>query len=415
MTFEYKGENLYFDSFNLSKIADDFGTPCYVYSRNLIESNFKEYQAAFGEREHLICYAVKANSNIAVLNVLAMLGAGFDIVSGGELARVIAAGGDPKKVTFSGLGKTTDEIRMGLDADIHCFNVESEAELQRISDIAVSESKIAPVSIRVNPDVNAETHPYISTGLKENKFGISMEPAMQLYVKASKMKGIRIAGIDFHIGSQLTNIKPILHALDRILTMNDQLVAKGITVDHVNIGGGLGVTYGDEKPPTPGELVSTIKRKFSGTDLKIVIEPGRSIAANAGVLVTRVEYLKGHEGKNFAIVDGAMNDLIRPALYDAWQNIVPVKKTEGSENLNYDVVGPICESADFLGKNRSLNIKPGDLLAVKSAGAYGFVMSSNYNSRLRAPELMISKSNIHLIREREVVPDLFRNEYLLPA
>ncbi len=413
--FFYKENNLVAEGVPIATVAEQYGTPCFIYSRAALEEGYGAYREAFDDHSHLICYAVKANSNIAVLNVLAKLGAGFDIVSGGELARVVAAGGDPKKVTFSGLGKTTDEICMGLDADIHCFNVESEAELQRISDIAVGESKIAPVSIRVNPDVNAETHPYISTGLKENKFGISMEPAMQLYVKASKMRGIRITGIDFHIGSQLTNIKPILNALDRILTMNDQLVSKGITVDHVNIGGGLGVTYGDEKPPTPGELISTIKRKFSGIDLKIVIEPGRSIAANAGVLVTRVEYLKGHEGKNFAIVDGAMNDLIRPALYGAWQNIVPVKKTASIENLNYDVVGPICESADFLGKNRSLNIKPGDLLAVKSAGAYGFVMSSNYNSRLRAPELMISKSNIHLIREREVVPDLFRNEHLLPA
>ena len=413
--FFYKEHNLIAEDVPIAAVADQFGTPCFIYSRAALEENYGAYRDAFDDHSHLICFAVKANSNIAVLNVLAKLGAGFDIVSGGELARVIAAGGDPKKVTFSGLGKTVDEIYRGISADIHCFNVESEAELQIINDIAVSESKIAPISIRVNPDVNAETHPYISTGLKENKFGISMEPAKQLYVKASKMRGVKITGIDFHIGSQLTNITPILHALDRILDMNDQLEAKGIAIDHVNIGGGLGVVYGDEKPPTPGELISAIKQKFSGIDLKIVIEPGRSIAANAGILVTRVEYLKKHEGKNFAIVDGAMNDLIRPALYSAWQNIVPVTRATSDETLIYDVVGPICESADFLGKNRSLGIKSGDLLAVKSAGAYGFVMSSNYNSRLRAPEIMISNSNVHLIRERELVSDLFRNEHLLPT
>ena len=412
--FFYIGNNLIAEGVSITSVAEKFGTPCFVYSKAALEDNFGAYKKAFGDHPHLICFAVKANSNLAVLNVLAKLGSGFDIVSGGELDRVLAAGGDPRKVTFSGLGKTANEICKGLDADIHCFNVESEAELKRINDIALSKSKIAPVSIRVNPDVNAETHPYISTGLKENKFGISMAQAMQLYVDAKTMVGINITGIDFHIGSQLTNVQPVLNALERILTMSDQLLTKGIEISHINIGGGLGIKYNDEKPPRPDEFISAIKQKLNDIDLKIVIEPGRSIAANAGILITRVEYLKQHEDKNFAIIDGAMNDLIRPALYGAWQEIVPVNKAPNNKVLAYDVVGPICESADFIGKDRSLDIKQDDLLAIKSAGAYGFVMSSNYNSRPRAPEVMISGSDIHLIRERETTDDLFRNEYLFP-
>ena len=412
--FFYIGNNLIAEGVSITSVAEKFGTPCFVYSKAALEDNFGAYKKAFGDHPHLICFAVKANSNLAVLNVLAKLGSGFDIVSGGELDRVLAAGGDPKKVTFSGLGKTANEICKGLDADIHCFNVESEAELKRINDIALSKSKIAPVSIRVNPDVNAETHPYISTGLKENKFGISMAQAMQLYVDAKNMVGINITGIDFHIGSQLTNVQPVLNALERILTMNDQLLTKGIEINHINIGGGLGIKYNDEKPPKPDEFISAIKQKFNDVDLKIVIEPGRSIAANAGILITRVEYLKQHEDKNFAIIDGAMNDLIRPALYGAWQEIVPVNKAPNNKVLAYDVVGPICESSDFIGKDRLLDIKQDDLLAIKSAGAYGFVMSSNYNSRPRAPEVLISGSDIHLIRERETTDDLFRNEYLSP-
>ena len=412
--FFYKGNNLIAEGVSITSVAEKFGTPCFVYSKAALEDNFGAYKKAFGDHPHLICFAVKANSNLAVLNVLAKLGSGFDIVSGGELDRVLAAGGDPRKVTFSGLGKTANEICKGLDADIHCFNVESEAELKRINDIALSKSKIAPVSIRVNPDVNAETHPYISTGLKENKFGISMAQAMQLYVDAKNMVGINITGIDFHIGSQLTNVQPVLNALERILTMNDQLLTKGIEINHINIGGGLGIKYNDEKPPRPDEFISAIKQKFNDVDLKIVIEPGRSIAANAGILITRVEYLKQHEDKNFAIIDGAMNDLIRPALYGAWQEIVPVDKAPNNKVLAYDVVGPICESADFIGKDRMLDIKQDDLLAIKSVGAYGFVMSSNYNSRPRAPEVLISGSDIHLIRERETTDDLFRNEYLSP-
>jgi len=412
--FFYIGNNLIAEGVSITSVAEKFGTPCFVYSKAALEDNFGAYKKAFGDHPHLICFAVKANSNLAVLNVLAKLGSGFDIVSGGELDRVLAAGGDPKKVTFSGLGKTANEICKGLDADIHCFNVESEAELKRINDIALSKSKIAPVSIRVNPDVNAETHPYISTGLKENKFGISMAQAMQLYVDAKNMVGINITGIDFHIGSQLTNVQPVLNALERILTMNDQLLTKGIEINHINIGGGLGIKYNDEKPPKPDEFISAIKQKFNDVDLKIVIEPGRSIAANAGILITRVEYLKQHEDKNFAIIDGAMNDLIRPALYGAWQEIVPVNKAPNNKVLAYDVVGPICESADFIGKDRMLDIKQDDLLAIKSVGAYGFVMSSNYNSRPRAPEVLISGSDIHLIRERETTDDLFRNEYLSP-
>jgi len=412
--FSYKDNNLLVEDASIALVAQKYGTPCFIYSKAALEQNYHAYEKAFEDQSHLICYAVKANSNLAVLNILSKLGAGFDIVSGGELDRVIAAGGDPKKVTFSGLGKTTQEIYKALDAGIHCFNIESEAELLRINEIAVNNSQVAPISIRVNPDVNAETHPYISTGLKENKFGISMEKAIQLYLHATEMKGICIKGLDFHIGSQLTSIRPILDALDRILTLNEQLISRDVIIEHINIGGGLGVTYEDEIPPTPNELILAVKEKLHGLDLKIVVEPGRSIAANAGILVTKVEYLKNHEEKNFAIIDGAMNDLIRPALYGAWQKIVPVKKAAGSESTAYDIVGPICESADALGKNRSLNINAGDLLAIKSAGAYGFVMSSNYNTRPRAPEIMINGSEVHLIRERETVSDLFQNEYLLP-
>ena len=412
--FSYKDNSLLVEDASIASIVERYGTPCFIYSKAALEQNYQAYEKAFEGHSHLICYAVKANSNLAVLNVLAKLGAGFDIVSGGELDRVIAAGGDTKKVTFSGLGKTTHEIYKALDKGIHCFNIESEAELFRINQIAVNNSQVAPISIRVNPDVNAETHPYISTGLKENKFGLSMGKAIQLYLHATKMKGICIKGLDFHIGSQLTSINPILDALDRILTLNDQLISRDIIIEHINIGGGLGVTYEDEMPPTPNELILAVIEKLHSIDLKIVVEPGRSIAANAGILVTKVEYLKNHEEKNFAIIDGAMNDLIRPALYGAWQKIVPVEKTEGNENTTYDIVGPICESADVLGKSRSLNINAGDLLAIKSAGAYGFVMSSNYNTRPRAPEIMISGSEIHLIRERETVSDLFQNEYLLP-
>lgn len=413
--FSYKDNNLLVEDASVASVAEKYGTPCFIYSKAALEHNYHAYEKAFEDHSHLICYAVKANSNLAVLNILSKLGAGFDIVSGGELDRVIAAGGDPKKVTFSGLGKTTQEIYKALDKGIHCFNIESEAELFRINEIAVNNSQVAPISIRVNPDVNAETHPYISTGLKENKFGISMEKAIQLYLHATEMKGICIKGLDFHIGSQLTSIRPILDALDRILTLNEQLISRDVIIEHINIGGGLGVTYEDEIPPTPNELILAVKEKLHGLELKIVVEPGRSIAANAGILVTKVEYLKNHEEKNFAIIDGAMNDLIRPALYGAWQKIVPVKKAAGNERTAYDIVGPICESADALGKNRSLNINAGDLLAIKSAGAYGFVMSSNYNTRPRAPEIMINGSEVHLIRERETVSDLFQNEYLLPG
>ena len=412
--FSYKDNSLLVEDASIASIVERYGTPCFIYSKAALEQNYQAYEKAFEGHSHLICYAVKANSNLAVLNVLAKLGAGFDIVSGGELDRVIAAGGDTKKVTFSGLGKTTQEIYKALDKGIHCFNIESEAELFRINEIAVNKSQVAPISIRVNPDVNAETHPYISTGLKENKFGLSMEKAIQLYLHATKMKGICIKGLDFHIGSQLTSINPILDALDRILTLNDQLISRDIIIEHINIGGGLGVTYEDEMPPTPNELILAVIEKLHSIDLKIVVEPGRSIAANAGILVTKVEYLKNHEEKNFAIIDCAMNDLIRPALYGAWQKIVPVQKTEGNENTTYDIVGPICESVDVLGKSRSLYINAGDLLAIKSAGAYGFVMSSNYNTRPRAPEIMISGSEVHLIRERETVSDLFQNEFLLP-
>jgi diaminopimelate decarboxylase len=410
--FNYQSDRLYAEEVAVSDIAEQFGTPCFIYSRATLERHYRAYAKALADHPHLICFAVKANSNLAVLNVLAKLGAGFDIVSGGELDRVLAAGGDASKVIFSGLGKTTAEIRQGLAVGIHCFNVESEAELDRLNEIALNEGTIAPISVRVNPDVDAGTHPYISTGLKENKFGISTNLALAVYKKAAAMPGIKIEGIDFHIGSQLTSVDPFLDAIDRLLVMVDQLTKEGISLRHFDIGGGLGVAYGEEEPPHPSELITVVKEKFAGHDMAILVEPGRSIAANAGIFVTRVEYLKSNEHKNFAIVDGAMNDLLRPALYSAWQEIIPVERST-DEAASFDVVGPICESADFLGKGRELSISAGDLLAVRSAGAYGFVMSSNYNTRPRAIEIMVDGSKVTVIRERENVADLFANEHLL--
>ncbi|NKB34510.1 MAG: diaminopimelate decarboxylase [Pseudomonadales bacterium] len=411
--FNYKGDSLFAEDIAVTDIAEQYGTPCFVYSRATLERHYRVYADALAGHPHKICFAVKANSNLAVLNVLARLGAGFDIVSGGELDRVLAAGGDASKVIFSGLGKTANEIRHALNVGIHCFNVESEAELNRINEVAQAEGTIASISVRVNPDVDAGTHPYISTGLKENKFGIPTTSAIDVYRRAASMPGIEIAGIDFHIGSQLTTIEPFLDAIDRLLEMVDQLATEGIRLSHFDIGGGLGVTYGEEEPPHPSELIAMVREKFADRELEILVEPGRSIAANAGIFVTRIEYLKNNEHKNFAIVDGAMNDLIRPALYSAWQEIVPVEKSNESA-ASYDVVGPICESSDFLGKERELNIVAGDLLAVRSAGAYGFVMSSNYNTRPRAAEIMVDGAESFLVREREVVADLFAKENLLP-
>jgi len=411
--FNYKGDSLFAEDLTVSDIAARYGTPCFIYSRATLERHYRVYAEALAGHPHKICFAVKANSNLGVLNVLARMGAGFDIVSGGELDRVLTAGGDASNIIFSGLGKTTNEIRKALDVGIHCFNVESEAELSRINEIAQAEKKIAPISVRVNPNVDAGTHPYISTGLKENKFGIPASNAIDLYRNAAKMDGISIMGIDFHIGSQLTTVEPFLDAIDRILEMVDKLDEEGIKISHFDMGGGLGVSYGKEEPPHPSELIALVRAKFTGREMEIVVEPGRSIAANAGIFVTRIEYLKKSEQKNFAIVDGAMNDLIRPALYGAWQEIVPVEKSSKAVAV-YDVVGPVCESSDFLGKDRELNIAAGDLLAVRSAGAYGFVMSSNYNTRPRVAEIMIDCSDSYLVRERETVAELFANEYMLP-
>ena len=411
--FNYKGDSLFAEDITVTDIAAQYGTPCFIYSRATLERHYRVYAEALAGHPHKICFAVKANSNLGVLNVLARLGAGFDIVSGGELDRVLAAGGDASKIIFSGLGKTTNEIRKGLDVGIHCFNVESEAELMRISEVAQAEGKVAPISVRVNPDVDAGTHPYISTGLKENKFGIPAANAIDLYRSAAKMDGLSITGIDFHIGSQLTTVEPFLDAIDRILEMVDELDEEGIKISHFDMGGGLGVSYGQEIPPHPSELIALVQEKFTDREMEIVVEPGRSIAANAGIFVTRIEYLKNNEHKNFAIVDGAMNDLIRPALYSAWQEIIPVEKSSEAAAV-YDVVGPVCESADFLGKDRELNIAAGDLLAVRSAGAYGFVMSSNYNTRPRVAEIMVDCSNSYLVREREIVAELFANENMLP-
>jgi diaminopimelate decarboxylase len=403
--FNSRGESLYAEDLPLTTIADAVGTPCYVYSRATLERHYRAYEQALAGQPHLICFAVKANSNLAVLDVLARLGAGFDIVSGGELERVLRAGGDPAKTIFSGLGKTEAEIRQALEVGIKCFNVESEAELERISAIATAMGVAAPISLRVNPDVDAGTHPYISTGLKENKFGIASDAALDVYRHAASLPGLNLVGIDCHIGSQLTSIAPFLDAIDRLLAMVDTLAGEGIMLQHFDMGGGLGVPYDGEAPPLPAELMDAVRGRFAARDLMLMVEPGRSIAANAGVFVTRVEYIKCNEHKNFAIVDGAMNDLLRPALYGAWQKIVPVEASQDDSlpELTYDVVGPVCESGDFLGKDRPLRIKAGDLLAVRSAGAYGFVMSSNYNTRSRAPEIMVDGANYQVVRERETV------------
>jgi len=414
--FEYKNGILHAEDCSVKSLADQYGTPCYVYSRATLERHWHAFDNAFTDQAHLVCYAVKANSNIAVLNVLARLGSGFDIVSVGELERVIAAGGDPKKVVFSGLGKQAHEIKRALELGIHCFNVESEAELERINEVAGSLGEIAPISLRVNPDVDALTHPYISTGLKENKFGIDIKLAEDAYKKAHLMPHLDVIGVDSHIGSQLTEMTPFLDALDRVLILVDQLAKSGIVLQHIDIGGGLGVRYEDEMPPEPAEYAAAISKKLSDRNLTIIMEPGRAIAANAGILLTQVEFIKSTEAKNFAIVDAAMNDLIRPSLYSAWQAIIPADNTNSSNSasLTYDIVGPVCETGDFLGKDRQLAISPGDLLAVRSAGAYGFCMSSNYNSRNRPAEVIVDGKQSHLVRKRETIAAQLAGETLLP-
>jgi diaminopimelate decarboxylase len=413
--FSYRDGELCAEDLPLSVVAERFGTPTYVYSRATLERHYRAFDAAFAAIPHQVCYAVKANSNIAVLNVLARLGAGFDIVSGGELERVLAAGGAPAKVVFSGLGKQEAEIARALEVGIACFNVESEAELERIDAVARRLGRTAPVSLRVNPDVDAQTHPYISTGLKENKFGIDIEAAVGVYLRAQKLPGLRIVGIDCHIGSQLTAVTPFVDALTRVLAMVDTLAAQGIVIEHLDIGGGLGVRYRDETPPPPQAYAEALLPLLAGRRLKVFLEPGRAIAANAGILLTRVEFLKPTAHKNFAIVDAAMNDLIRPSLYGAWMDIVPVRPHGGdTAERVYDVVGPVCETGDFLGKERPLRLAPGDLLAVRSAGAYGFAMSSNYNTRGRAAEVMVDGARASLVRRRETVADQLGLESLLP-
>ena len=413
-SFEYQNGALHAEALPLSAIADQYGTPCFVYSRRAIEQAWQEWDNALSGTPHLVCFAVKANSNLAVLNLLARLGAGFDIVSVGELERVLAAGGEPSRIVFSGLGKTADEMRRALQVGIHCFNVESTAELERLQQVAAELGVKAPISLRVNPDVDAMTHPYISTGLKENKFGIDIAQAPAVYRRAAQMPNIQICGVDCHIGSQLTDDTPLIDALDRLLALIDEMAAEGIHIRHIDLGGGLGVTYRDEVPPTPAAYLGKVKAHLASRDLTVLVEPGRSIVANAGVLLTRVNLLKPTEHKNFAIIDAAMNDLIRPALYSAWMGIDAVTPRNDVAALQWDIVGPVCETGDFLGKDRELALAEGDLLAVRSAGAYGFVMSSNYNTRARAAEVMVDGQQSHLVRRRETLSELFAGESLLP-
>lgn len=413
--FDYQAGTLHAETVPVDKIAEQYSTPVYVYSRSAIENHWKAFDDAFSAYPHLVCYAVKANSNLAVLNVLAKQGSGFDIVSMGELARVIAAGGDPAKTVFSGVGKTEQEIEYALQHGIRCFNVESIPELDRINTVAGRLAKKAPVSIRVNPDVDAQTHPYISTGLKENKFGIAIEDAREVYRSTQSMPHLDVVAVDCHIGSQLTSVSPFVDALERVLALIDELAEDGIQIKHLDIGGGLGIHYRDETPPTPAEYAQALAPLLKDRDLEILLEPGRAIVGNAGILLTKVEFIKPTEAKCFAIVDAAMNDLLRPALYQSWQNIQAVKQHSDTEVVSYDIVGPICETGDFLGKDRDLAIEQGDLLAIRSAGAYGFAMSSNYNSRPRAAEVMVDGDKIHLVRERETIKDLFAGEHVIQA
>lgn len=412
--FNYIDDQLRAEQVALADLAVRYGTPLYVYSRATLERHWHAFDSALAGHDHLVCYAVKANSNLALLNILARLGSGFDIVSGGELLRVLKAGGDMNKVVFSGVGKQAGEMRLALEQGIRCFNIESEQELYMLNDIAGDMNLLAPISFRVNPDVDAKTHPYISTGLKENKFGIAFEDAERAYRLAHELPHIEIQGIDCHIGSQLTELAPFVDALDRLLSLIQDLKQHGITIHHMDLGGGLGVKYQDENPPLPTEWATALKDRLIQFEGEIIIEPGRAIAANAGILLTRINVIKKNEHKNFAVIDAAMNDLMRPALYQAWQDIIPVKSLGSAPADTYDVVGPICETGDFLGKERRLSIESGDLLAIRSSGAYGFSMSSNYNSRPRAAEVMVDGDQSYLVRERESFDDLVRGESLLP-
>jgi diaminopimelate decarboxylase len=410
LPFSYRNHQLYAEDVALGTIAETHGTPCYVYSKAALTAAYRGFDAAFSSHAHLVCYAVKANPNLAILNLFARLGSGFDIVSGGELARVIAAGGDPKKIVFSGVGKTAAEIRDALNAGILCFNVESASELERIDRVAAEIGKIAPVSLRVNPDVDAKTHPYIATGLKENKFGVAHGDALAFYRRARALKHLRIEGIDCHIGSQLTEVAPFAAAVQRVLALVGQLNAEGIELTHIDLGGGLGIQYqAEDQPCSVNDYAAAILKDIAHRPEKLLFEPGRFLTGNAGVLLTRVEYLKRGDGRNFAVVDAAMNDLMRPALYDAWHDIVPVNAGAGTLE-SWEIVGPVCESGDFLGRDRKLALHEGDLLAIRSAGAYGMSMSSNYNTRPRAVEVMIDGANLHVIRKRERIADLFADE-----
>ncbi|MGB1140598.1 MAG: diaminopimelate decarboxylase [Halioglobus sp.] len=413
--FTYRENRLYAEGVAVSDIAARHGTPCYIYSRAALESAFGAYVAALEGCEHLVCYAVKANSNLAVLDVLARAGAGFDIVSGGELQRVLRAGGDPAKVVFSGVGKTPAEMAQALQAGIRCFNLESAAELDVLDRVAGDMGRVAPVSVRVNPDVDAMTHPYISTGLRENKFGLSAEDARQVYRRARDLEHVEVVGLDCHIGSQLTEISPFIDALHRLLSLVDELAADGITIRHLDLGGGLGVRYRDEEPPSVADYIGAIREVLGDRDIELMFEPGRSIAANAGLLVMQVEYLKSTPDHHFALVDTAMNDMIRPALYQAWLDIQPVERGTNGTRQQWDIVGPVCETGDFLGKERDLALAAGDLLAMSGAGAYGFTMSSNYNSRPRAAEIMVDGDRDFVVRERESFEDLVRGESRLPG
>lgn len=417
-SFTYRSRRLHAEDVDLSAIAEQVGTPCYVYSRAAIEERFRAFDSAFGARDHLVCYAVKANSNLAVLNLLARLGSGFDIVSGGELTRVLAAGGAPSKIVFSGVGKTEAEMRAALEAGIHCFNVESEAELVQLNRVAGDLGKTAPVSLRVNPDVDPGTHPYISTGLKENKFGIGLNQARALYARAREFAHVRFEGVACHIGSQLIELAPFVEALERVVKLVDELAAQGVSLRHIDLGGGLGIRYNEENPPAPAQYVQALLEKLGGEGtrhLRVMIEPGRAIVGNAGLLLTRVLYLKENEGRHFAIVDAAMNDLVRPSLYEAFHDIAPVAVDQPRQLRRYDVVGPVCESGDFLGRDRELGVEIGDLLAVVSAGAYGFVMSSNYNTRPRVAEVMVDGAKLYVVRRRETVQELLALEAVLPG
>ena len=409
--FQYKNEQLYVEDLPVKQLAEEFGTPLYIYSRATLERHWHAFDSALGNHPHLICYAVKANSNIGILNVMAKLGSGFDIVSQGELERVLAAGGDASKVVFSGVAKSRAEIMRALEVGIRCFNVESVAELHHINQIAGEMGKMAPISLRVNPDVDAHTHPYISTGLKENKFGVSVDEAREVYKLAATLPHVKITGMDCHIGSQLTELEPFLDATDRLIRLMEQLKEDGITLKHLDLGGGLGVTYTDETPPHPSDYATALLNKLKDyEDLEIILEPGRAIAANAGILVAKVQYLKSNESRNFAITDTGMNDMIRPALYEAYMNIIEIDRTLGREKAIYDVVGPICETSDFLGKQRKLAIAEGDYIAQRSAGAYGASMSSNYNSRPRTAEVLVDGDKAHLIRRRESLSELWALE-----